>query len=79
VWVFRSHTLPAGSYSFRVAQDQSDAGGSWGEGGAPAGGDVTFTVADGEGVRIAFTPPEPSDTGQPAPLLTVETYTAPEE
>ncbi len=79
VWTFRNHTLPAGTYTARVAQDLSDAAGSWGEGGAPGGADVTWSVGEGEGVEINFTPPEPSDPSQPAPLLSVATYPAPAE
>jgi len=79
VWTFRNHTLPAGTYTARVTQDLSAADGSWGEGGAPDGPDLTWTVGENEGVEFSFTPPDPSDPSQPAPLLTVETYTAPAE
>ncbi|WP_223164026.1 alpha-amylase family glycosyl hydrolase [Nocardioides mesophilus] len=76
VWTLRSHTLPAGTYHFVVTQDQTTDG-SWGQGGAPSGTPVSFTLADGQGVEISFTPPAGSDPGQAAAALTVQTYTAP--
>ena len=77
VWTFRNHTVPPGTYTARITQDLSAGANSWGAGGDPAGTDLTWTVGDGEGVEISFTPPDPSDPSQPAPLLTVETYPAP--
>ncbi|MBA2463945.1 MAG: hypothetical protein H0V42_03055 [Nocardioidaceae bacterium] len=77
VWTFRNHTLPPGDYTARITQDLSAAGGSWGAGGSPGGADLTWTVGAGEGVELSFTPPDPSDPTQAAPLLTVETYPAP--
>jgi len=76
-WVLRSHTLPPGTYSFRVAQDQTTAGGTWGNGGDPAGADVSFALADGQGVEIRFRPGTAADPSQPAELLEVSTYPAP--
>ncbi len=76
VWKLRSHTLPAGTYTFVVTQDQSTAG-SWGEGGAAGGTPVSFTVADGQGVEITFEPPAGSDPSQPAATVSVRTYAAP--
>jgi glycosidase len=76
-WVLRNHTLPPGTYAFRIAQDQSVAGGTWGEGGDPAGGDVSFTLEAGQGVQISFRPDTASDPSLPAESLTVTTYAAP--
>ena len=76
-WVLRNHTLPPGTYAFRIAQDQSTTGGTWGEGGAPDGPEATFTLDEGQGVQIAFRPGEAADPSAPAESLTVTTYTAP--
>ena len=76
-WMLRNHTLPPGSYTFRIAQDESTAGGTWGEGGDPAGADVSFTLADGQGVQISFRPNAGSDPTLPAESLTVAIYAAP--
>ena len=76
-WVLRNHTLPPGSYSFRVAQDQTTTGGTWGQGGDPSGSDVTFTLGPGQGVQVAFRPNPASDPTQPAESLVVSTYPVP--
>lgn len=76
-WELRSHTLPPGTYTFRIAQDRTASGGTWGQGGDPNGQDVSFTLAQGQGVSITFRPPTPSDPGQTAAALDVSTYAAP--
>ncbi|MFA9430659.1 pullulanase-type alpha-1,6-glucosidase [Egicoccus sp. AB-alg2] len=55
-YTYTSPGLPAGSYLFKVALD-----GGWdvnyGQGGIRNGADLSATVADGERIRVHFTPP----------------------
>ncbi|MBY5163462.1 alpha-amylase family glycosyl hydrolase [Salsipaludibacter albus] len=75
VWTFRTSQLPAGSYESKVVQDEAWANGNWGTGGVPDGGNLSWTVAEGEGVEFRFTPPPDSAPTGTAPLVEVVTYT----
>ena len=74
-WVLRNHTLPAGTYTFRIAQDQTTQGGTWGEGGDPGGAALSVTLEAGQGVEIRFRPGAAADPSAPAESLEVSVYT----
>ncbi len=76
VWTFRTEQLPPGTYESKVAQDFDWSNGNWGTNGVPDGPNLQWTVAEGEGVEFRFTPPDPSEAGQTAPLVEVVTFPA---
>ncbi len=76
VWTFRTEQLPPGNYESKVAQDFDWGNGNWGTNGVPDGPNLQWTVAEGEGVEFRFTPPDPSEAGQTAPLVEVVTFPA---